>query len=415
MSLNAFLARRWVSLAVVLGTTASQPVCADTGTVLRVDTLVGGGLDTDPYLTGGADRASAFVDAEVRPVLTISDDRGGATFEAYYRRKEYLRRYPGTDGFGFVTRSVYRPSERTRLSSSVVFDDAILDAQSLFGAGATGTGTTGAGGTLPIPTTGTIGASAGDVGLIGLRQRRSQLLADVTFSIKAGLRDEWALGLAGIRARYPGTAIVSNYSSYGVSGTYTRLLNERHTVGVTTSVQDTRFQGVAGLARVVSSQIVYQLRLPHNWSVNLTGGASLLSGNAAAVLGQSTSAVFQAEICSNRERVRACFSAARTVAPSGTSGVGPVLTGRAIYVYRFNRTSDLAIEANFSSVDRRLATVVTRAERFSTVSATYSRSVADRIQFVASARYERREGGSSPSLGAGTFRIGFAFAMGRRG
>jgi hypothetical protein len=85
------------------------------------------------------------------------------------------------------------------------------------------------------------------------------------------------------------------------------------------------------------------------------------------------------------------------------------------YVYRFSRISDLAIEANFSSVDGRSATVPVGAQRFYTASANYRHNLTERLQFLAGARYELRDGGSSPKRSGGSFRLGVAFALGQRG
>ncbi len=404
---------RWVGLAVVMGAAAAQPAQAETASAVRLDLTAGGGVETNPFLTNGQNRESGFVDVEARPVVKLSEDRGETTLEGYYRRKEYLARYRGTDGFGFITRSAYRPDERTRLTSSIVYDNAILDAQSLFGSGVGGFETTTTGVT-PQPTTiGTTGVPAGDVGLIGLRQRRSQLLADVTLSFKPGQRDDWSLDFQGVRADYPGATTVSNYSSYGLSGTYTRLLNEKNSVGVTVGAQETRFDGFLGPARVVSAQLVYQMRLPRSWSLNLSGGASFLSGDGAAAVGQSTSAVFQAELCSRGERLRTCFSASRTVAPSGADGIGPILTARVLLDYRFSRLSNLSIEGNLSSNDRTTISNVNLSERFYTVNVTYNRGISERLQLVAGARYDRREGGNSQGIGAGSLRVGIAVALGK--
>lgn len=411
-------------LGGLAGAVASQPALAQSFTVAKLTGSVDVGYNSNPYLLTGPATDAASVDFEVRPSVSRIERLGRLNLEGYYRRTEYLQRYDGTDSYGGTLSGNYRFNDRITFNGSTAYNSAIVDAATFFGFGlrgfpSSGGDTSGIGGTtgtgapqpgvlLPDPTN-------GDVGLIGLRQRKSQLSMAVAFGFRPNTQESWTLGGSATRTRYPSpSGIASDFRSYGVNGGYTRNLSATSTIGATASVMFVDYDGTGSSSRIYSPQLTYSVRLPRGWSVEAGAGVSIVQGNTTASAGTSTSLALQLNACRNGGRTKFCLTGSRSAQASGFNGVGPQSSIRLSYSYRIDEKSSLDTDVSYNTASRNGSGTFDKGPRFILASAGYRRDLNRRVQLVASVNYQDRSGSDGVRQSDIGGRLGIAFTLGSR-
>jgi hypothetical protein len=365
------------SSALLLGTivaVAPASVVAQT-TIPSITVTAGGAYSTNPLLLESSDSAVS-TQLDVRPQVRFVDGVREATIGASYNRADYITGGLGSnDGYGVNGSASAQLSPRTSLGVSAMYDSQILGAGNGFfvpstvvvpavGTGTTGTGagtgTTGGGatdpatvGTAPIVVNPVVtlpgtGGISGDVGLIGLRQRRNMVQAQFTGSYLVDPRSSLSFGLNGVRSTYPGsTAQLANFTSYGANIGYSRSLSEISSGGFQLAVNKVDY------ARGLSSQIytprfTYSRSLSSRWSMTAAVGAGIVSGGSSDT---NVSLSVEGSLCRVTERGQGCVTAARVPSATGLGGVSVVTNAGLTYSQRLSEAMTLGIGAGFNHID----------------------------------------------------------------
>ncbi len=429
--------------ALLLGTIAAvmpASVVAQT-TLPSITVTAGGAYSTNPLLTESSE-AAASTQLDVRPQVRFVDGVSDGVIGANYTRSDYLSGGLGSnDGYGVNGSASTRLSPRTSLSVSATYDSQILGAGGGFfvpsdlavpplGTGTTGTGTgttDGAAvdpvavGTAPIVVNPVItqpgaGGISGDVGLIGLRQRRNTLQAQFGGSYLVDTRSTLSFGLNGVRSTYPdGEAQLANYNSYGANLGYSRSLSEISSGGFQLSLSKVDY------ARGLSSQVytprfTYSRSLSSRWSMTAAAGAGIVRDGSS---GTNVSLSVEGSLCRITERGQGCINAARVPSATGLGGVSVLTSAGLSYSQRLSEKLSLGIGGNINHVDggvvRDVAGGLSDAGNQDLYSGDVSlqRQIGQRLSLVGQVSYRRVNSSFADGSDIGA-RLGLSWSAGRR-
>ena len=432
------------TLAVLTGGAAALVpavgVEAQINTIPSLTASVGGAYSTNPFLTAeGQDSASVQVD--VRPSLQLIDGTNQAVIFGNYNRADYLTRYGTNSGYGVGVNGSTRPNPRTTLGFTASFDSQILGTQNgfqtpgnpIFGVPGTGVGVgtdtgSGAGTTTPIATTPVVptpvvtlpGVIVGDVGLVGLRQRRNALSAGVNGSYAVSARSTWNAGLNFSRSTFPGGSraselgiVASDFSNYTANFGYNRSLTELSSVGFQISATRARFD--RGLnSDVYNPRITYNRTLSERWTMSAAVGAGITDDDA----GTRVTVTVDGSLCRNGERISGCVIAARTPSPTGFGGVRNTTTVGANFTYRLGEFTTAALSGNYTRIGKVQSgldpALVLDGQELFQVDASLQRALGRRLSAVASVGYRDASGIGANIPGDITGRLGLSVYLGRR-
>lgn len=370
-----------------------------------------GGYSSNPFLTTGNDVDAFVTQIDVRPMLDQRTERDMLHFEAFYTRTDYLENFDGNDGFGALLNSSSQIDENSKLRANISFDSSVLGVtQPILSVGGGAIVDTPVAGDPPAgdPLLGVGDLPDGDIGLIGLRQRRNSLSLEVTAELRTGPRSTWTFSANAAGADYPrGGLVASSYRSIGISASNQRELSETASVGLRGDAYAVDYRR-GPTSKVYTLQGYGSLRLAESWTLEATGGVSVLEGDENLVMfsGQTT-------ICDAGRQGRFCFVASRAPVVSGFSGVRGQTSVGASYDYKVDAHSNLGASASYVWTGRDPNTNLGR-RRFLTANATYRRDMGGQLSlFVAlDGRHLESDGMSGRSDIAG--RAGASLRFGGR-
>lgn len=401
----------------------------------------GGGYSSNPFLGRGSgdNGGSATTEVSVSPRLDIIDDTDSGSISAFYNRTDYLSNYSGNDGYGVSIGANSQLSPRTSIGFSAGYNSSILGAANAFvgvpvivptpvvGTGGTGTVDTGTGtgtgtgtvapggGVVPLPTTPIIdpGDIGGDIGLIGLRQRRNSLTASVYGSYRPSEVSTWTFGGNVSRNSYPSNGgLATNSRTYGVNTGYSRSLSAVSSIGIQVSATVVDYAIVPD-SRFVAPQLTYSRRLAQFWSLNLAAGVSLVDDGFSTNVAPSGSV----SLCRSGERDIFCFTAARQPSVSAFGGARNQTSVSASYSYRLAERTTLSAGANYSRSSNGITGTTignSRSQDYLSATGTVNQQLTRRLSGYASVSYRDVKGlglPTDPDLGA---RVGLALQVGGR-
>jgi hypothetical protein len=399
---------------------------------------VGGGYSSNPFLGRGDSEGSANAQVTVTPRLDIIDDTDSGVISGFYNRTEYFNGYDANDGYGVNVSANHAINTRTSVGVFAGYDSQILGAGGAFsnapvilpgtigtgtgGAGGVGTdtgsgGTTGAVPVVPVPTNPVIidpGVIGGDIGLIGLRQRRNSLNAGISGSFRPSEVSSWNFGANVSRNSYPdssGLAISSR--TYGVNTGYTRSLSERSSVGLQVSGTIVDYARVPS-SRFVNPQLTYSRLLAERWSLNLAVGVSYVDDGFSSNFTPSANG----SLCRSSERGSFCLLVARQPSVSAFGGARNQTSVSANYSYRLAERTSLSANASYQHVSNGVSSSLVdragRAPAYLNASATVNQQLARRLSAFATALYRDVNGLGVPASADVGGRIGLALTVGGR-
>ena len=431
--------------AIALGGLAMPTHLAAQTLVPSATVTAGGAYSTNPFLGRGDGDGSASVQVSVTPRLEIIDDTDSGVISAFYNRTEYLSNYDANDGYGVNISANSALNSRTTIGFSAGYDSQILGAGGAFtsvpvivpgnfgpigtgggdvgtgGTGTIGTGTIGTGtgsiGVVPAPTAPIIddlGDLGGDIGLIGLRQRRNSLNAGVFGTYRPDEVSTWGFGGNVSRNSYPdnaGRAISSR--TYGVSTSYSRSLSERSSAGLQVSATVVDYATVPN-SRFINPQLTYSTLLAERWSLNLAVGVSLVDDGFSNGVALSANG----SLCRSSERGNLCVLVARQPSVSAFGGARNQTSISANYSYRLAERTSLSATASYQRSSNGIAMSPTAFARsnqdYISASATVNQQIARRLSAYASALYRDVKGLGVPTDADIGGRVGLALTVGGR-
>ncbi|WP_375420733.1 hypothetical protein [uncultured Sphingomonas sp.] len=403
----------------------------------------GGGYSTNPFLGRGDGDGAASAQVSITPRLEILDDTDSGVVSGYYNRTEYFKNFDANDSYGLTIGGNSQLNPRASIGFSAGYDSSILGAAGAYsgvpifvpgtvggtvgtGAGVgpigVGTGDPGTVGVTPVPTTPLPlapvftdpGAPGGDIGLIGLRQRRNSLTASVFGSYRPDEVSTWGLGANVSRNSYPdsgGVAISSR--TYGVNTSYTRSLSERSSIGLQVSATVIDYADVPN-SRFINPMVTYSTQLAQNWSLNLGVGVSLVDDGFS----NGVAASANGSLCRAIERGSFCLIAARQPSVSAFGGARNQTSVSANYSYRLAERTSISATASYQRSSNGIAVsqnAIARSNQdFISASATVNQQIARRLSAFATALYRDVKGLGVPTDGDIGGRVGLALTVGGR-
>ncbi|GGB24216.1 hypothetical protein GCM10011380_12220 [Sphingomonas metalli] len=445
-------------VAPLLGSAASLVLAggasAQVETVPSLTVTAGGAYSSSPFLqpdSNGNSRSSgaASTQLDVRPSVNFSQGTDSATVSANYNRADYFSRYGSNSGYGVSASGRTEPNARTSLGVSVAFDSQILGGGAGFitpltppaalpgtisgspsviggvtqGASPVVDGNAPAFTPVTVTPVNLIGVD-GDVGLIGLRQRRNLLSAEANGSYRTDPRSTWNGGLNISRSSYPGVAstspFVNNFNSYGGSLGYSRALTEISTVGFQVAASYVDYDN--GFAsQIYTPRATYSTSLSERLNLSLAAGAAISrqTGTQAGVTQDGRRRVtvsVNGSLCRTGERSNGCVTVSRTPTVTGFGGVRTQTDIGASFSYRFNPDLSGALSANYSRVGAVQGEVLfpVPAQDIIFTDASLQRRLGRRLSAVGSVSYRRGGGGIvGNNINDVTGRLGLSFSIGR--
>ena len=331
---------------------------AKTEVIPSASVSIGAGFSRNPFLSALGDNSTATGSIDVAPSLEFIDATTDAVLSADYNRTEYLSKFPGTDAYRLSVSGNHRFDPRFSLSLGIAFESAILGTStSNFASQLTTfpiepsitTSVLPSAGALSVPTTPVVlvpeaGLIGGDLGLIGLRQRREQLSVSGSLNFQTTARSSWTLGINASRTKYPGAGLLANdYKSYGVNFGYTRQLSTNRTIGFSVSASSVDYSGQP-TSRVYTPRLTYTQQLSPRWSLTAAAGLGLVNNGS----GSNVSGLFELGFCRRGERGQFCFSGSQQPSVNGFGGTRTQTVASVSYNYRFSERTVAAASISYS-------------------------------------------------------------------
>lgn len=422
---------------------AAAPVAAQT-TIPSITVTAGGAYSSNPLLLQPS-RSAVSTQLDVRPEVRFVDGTGEASIGANYNRADYITGGLGSvDGYGVNGSASKRLSPRTTLGITAGFDSQILGAGNgffvpstltvpTFGTGTTtGTGaTTGAGTTdantaigitpivvNPVGVLPGSGGISGDVGLIGLQQRRNIISAAFTGSYLPGTRSTLSFGLNGTRSSYPGSrsgfSQLANFTSYGANIGYSRALSEISSGGLQLNVS--KIDYARGLSsQIYTPRLTYSRSLSSRWSLTAAAGAGIVRQQSA---GTNVSLSLEGSLCRLTERGQGCVTAARLPSATGLGGVSVLTTAGLSYSQRLAASLSLGVGASYSHIGNSVVATGTglgigNDQDLYSGNVSLQRQIGSRLSIIGQGSYRHVNSSfaNGSDLGA---RLGLSWSAGRR-
>lgn len=413
--------------AAAAGAIATSGVA--TAQVQTVPTLVvsgGVGYNTNPLVASGGsgndDRGgSGSTSINVQPSIQFIDGVDTALISGTYNRQDFFNGQRGNSGYGVNVNGHKQFDARTSLNLYAGFDSSILGGLAGFAPATVTTpvvGGTAPVGTTPIVTTPVVTTPVvpidGDIGLIGLGQRRNAITVGADFAYQPSEVATWTAGANATRSTYPGAGLLaSNYTSVGGQLGYTRSLDEVSSAGLTLSVSNTDYQ--RGFStRIYTPRVTYSRRFSERFSGNIAIGAAIVDDGLS---GTNVTVSALASACRSwTERGDLCINASRDPSPTGFGGVRTQTQVGATYGYRLSEVTSLSAGASYSHVgggsnDPAFASIAD--QDYIAADATLSRRIGRRLSATATASYRDIGGGQFASSDL-SGRLGLSVTLGGR-
>lgn len=394
-------------------------------TIPSATATVGGNYSTNPFLTGEGDGAGS-TQLDVRTSLQLIDGVNDAVISANYNRSDYFSRYGSNDGYGATVSANKRLNPRAGLQLGVSYDSQILGNLNGFNLPALSPGLTPATGTdtggvvspvvtAPVIVAPVLGGVNGDVGLIGLRQRRSQISAQLSGSYALTSLSSVNLGVTGSKSLYPDSgAQLSNFKSYGLNFGYNRTVSEISSVGFQVSASKIDYdQGLS--SQIYTPRLTYSRTLSELWSANASVGAGIARGDRRST---SVSLSVEGSVCRQGERGSGCLTASRVPNATGLGGVSVVTAIGLSYSRQLSEAMSMGASASYNRTGNGLIVTETGlqdggSQQFLSSDVSLQRRISRRLSAVGSVGYRNVNGTFSNGSDVSA-RLGLSVAMGGR-
>lgn len=388
---------------------------AQTESRLSADVSATAGYSNNPFSTVGDDTGGAVASIDVAPRYQVSTERSTFTVSADANFQQYLRRYGRNENYAAALDYQGRPSERWTTHARIDLASAVLGSFNSYlptafngGIGAvSGAGTTtSTGGASGTASTGTGPAPVisiaplvpiNDIGLFGLRNRRST--GRVSGDVGVGVSDRDRITVSGYAeaTRYKGLSI-GDYEAYGGSLGYSRFVSSRLTVGLRGSASSFDYRSGNADSRVYSAEATASGRVNEFWTVNGALGVSFVDSDTTNST-RSTSLSGNIDACRRGRLSVMCLQVARQVSPTGLAGSQYVTSVGTNWSRQIGPRENLSLSGNYSKVggNNRLlvANVLPVQSEYVQAVAGYDRQLRERLRFVASVNYRQLLGGNT--------------------
>lgn len=386
-----------IALVGMVATAVSTTAHAESVTAARIDLSAGAGYSTNPFLSELGNSDSAFLEAAIRPNLSLIDDRGRSELGAYYSRSEYLRNgIKPSESYGGTARSNRKLSEKVDVRALLGYDSSIVgsaDAEGNFDP------------SLPqFP----------DIGLIGRQQRREMFNASVGATLRPNARESWTVDFDGSKVRYPGeTFFNANYKSYGGRLGYSRAISETTSIGATVGYTQVDYDSAGQDSRIISPQLTYSTRFAGGWSVSAALGVSFTQRQLIGRNDNSAALSGSLQGCRETERSNLCVGGSRATSATGIGGARTQTDLYATYSYRLSPRSTISSRISYS-INGNDGLLLPGNREYLSANADFSHQLSERLRLTASAGYRDAYGRSISPDADIRGSVGMAYTLGDR-
>lgn len=425
--------RAIITIATIAGV-ASTAVAAPVITP-ALDLNAAIGYATNPFLIDGSNTDSGYGEITIAPRLDISEALGTGRIGVYYRRQQYFRRYSENEDYGANASANMRLSQVLSIRGALSYDSSIIggaDTLSIPGTGIVPGGGLPGGGTGVDPGTpigGGIGGGGiisnpigGDVGLLGLRQRRNSLTGTVGATMTPSARDTWTLDLNAARIRYPNDRFGLDYKSYGGVAGYSRAIDETLSLGAQVAVTQVDYasDAFAPDTLILQPELTITKRFAGDWTLTGAAGVSITENDLPSGKESSTALSGSLRACHTGPRADFCAAIARAAAATGFGGVQQTTSGSLSYAYRLDEQTTVRADGSYSRVANAVVfseddTVLTGdGQDFVSVGLNVDRRISPRLSLTGGVSYrDSFTDGFNPAADFGA-RVGVQYALGGR-
>ena len=420
--------RRSFWLAAATGAAfAPLAVAAQVRTVPALTVSGGVGYDSNPFLGAGGSEGSASTTLNIMPSITFVDGVDRAVIAGSYNRQDFFKRYGSNNGYQASASGHKQFDARTGLDVTASYDSSILGGAGNFapigqvvpitpGTGGTvGTGVgTGAvdSGSLPVVSA-PIGTAPvvtipvdGDIGLIGLRQRRKTISTSASASYLLSERTSLFGGVNASRSTYPGaqrqSILLGNFTQYGANAGFSRSIDELSSVGLQVSASFVDYdRGFS--SSFFTPRITYNRTLSPRWTLNAAVGGAIVHDR---ISGTSVTVSAEGTLCRTySERGNFCAFASREPSVTGFGGVRTQTTVGGNLGYRLSEVSTVSSSATYNHLDNGAPALseglLPSSQDFTSVDGSYQRQLGRHLSALATAGYRHVSSGFR-TAGGGT-------------
>ncbi len=391
---------RTLTIAASLG---AVPQVALAGDEIRAnaDVTTTGGYSSNPFAGTGKNLGNAYVQIDADPQVRLIAERSVLALKARIDYRHYFHSRSDTSDYQGGLDYLGMPSSRLTTHANANYDSSIIGGFEAIAP------VINPAQPPPPPKTGN------DLTLFGTgtRRRTLELGGDVAYILSA--RASLTVNGFYSRARYSAFAGQSNYDGYGGGAGYSRRLSDHLRLGVQTSVNRYVFQGLFGQSQVYSLQTTVSNDFNSHWSLK---GAIGVSYSDRTVGGKTTTPSGNLQLCRHGDRTNLCATVSEAVLPTGFSGAVVTQSTGATYSYQLSEHARFSLSADYSHNNKPVSgnTIHTVAfgSSYVTATATYDRTLRQRLHFIATTRYRNISSGAAnrPADFGGT--IGFLVRLG---
>ncbi len=365
------------------------------------DVSANGGYSSNPFGGTGSDLGSAYVQIDADPEIRLINERSIFALKGRVNYEHYFHRFSDTADYQGALDYSGTPTSRLATHANASYDSSIVGGFDNVNTQVDPTQSPSA------PTTAT------DLALFGTGTRRRSINVSGDLSYALSTNDFLTANAFFNRSRYGGGLSQSNYNAYGGGAGYSRRMSARLKLGVLASVDRYVYQGVFGNSQVYSLEATVDNQFSSRWTLKGAAGASY---SKRTIGGTSLSPTGNLQLCRVSSRSTLCATVTEAVLPSGYAGTVITQSVGASYSYRLSEHADFSVGASYSHNDRPAdapgITTFAVGTSYVTATATYDRTLRERLHFLATTRYRNITGGSGSRSADFGGSIGFAVRLG---
>ena len=355
-------------------TTAASAAPVDFG--LTVQGRVGYG--SNPHLVEDDNAGALLAGIRLAPQIQTRTATSTSTLSGYYDYTGYTGRYSHSDSFGVNARheQMFSPT-----LSGDIYAGYIDSFNALF---------------EPL--------DAIDEVTIGRRQRAVSGGGGLVYTPNG--RDTWSVSGYGSHTFYPSNdPRISDYTTYGGTLGYSRLLSEATSVGVQFAVRQYDSE-LYSHSTSYQPSLTLRHRLSSSWTVDGHVGAIFQRSGFAGLSSHSTSLGFGANLCRQVPRSTLCFGGSRDTMPSGLGGLRTDTRATASFDYKLSERSSISTSATYGHSESASFLALTDQD-YGIVRGAYNHRLTERLSIGATLDYrlQKYEGRRRLNAVAGALNI----------
>ena len=272
---------------------------------LSVETNYRLGYDMNPFLLGGDNVSSGYIETSIAPKLTKKTEKGEVSVGGHYGRTAYLRRYGRSDYYGGDASVQQRVTPKLAVFGALRYSSDVV--------GENDNVVTGSG--APIDNT--------DVNLIGSGLRSNLYSASGGFQYQATPRDTISVDGGYTKTTYSDGPGGVDSDSKGGRVALQHAVNSRTKIGVSGSVYKIGYDQPGLSTLIMEPRVTFSTQLSATWEFDASLGVSFSDLSLPATIGpdqRSKGVSGSVNLCHKGSRDDFCFYGDRNVSASGFGG-----------------------------------------------------------------------------------------------